>query len=128
MILGNFTSFVDPALLILRLVVAVIFIYHALPKLKDSQSMAKMVAMPAGMVLMLGMMELLAAMALILGVWSQLAALVLAVIMIGALGMKIMKWHVPFGAMDKTGWEFDLILLAASLVIIVTDGGQINVF
>ena len=128
MILGNFTSFVDPALLILRLVVAVIFIYHALPKLKNSQGMAKMVAMPAGMVLMLGMMELLAAMALILGVWSQLAALVLAVIMIGALGMKIMKWHVPFGAMDKTGWEFDLILLAASLVIIVTDGGQINVF
>ena len=128
MILGNFTSFVDPALLILRLVVAVIFIYHALPKLKNSQGMAKMVAMPAGMVLMLGMMELLAAMALILGVWSQLAALVLAVIMIGALGMKIMKWHVPFVAMDKTGWEFDLILLAASLVIIVTDGGQINVF
>lgn len=114
-------------LLILRLAVAAIFIYHAMPKVKDAKGMAAMVGMPAGMVLMLGMVEMLASLGLILGVYAQLSALLLGIIMVGAIGMKMMKWGVPFGAMDKTGWEFDLILLAASIVILLSGGGTIGI-
>ncbi len=121
------TQYTDIALLVLRLAVAVIFVYHSLPKLKDSGSMAKMVGMSQGMVFMLGAVEFLSAFGLILGVYTQFAALLLGVIMVGAIAMKVMKWYVPFAAMDKTGWEFDLILLAANVVILVIGGGAISI-
>ncbi len=117
----------DIGLLILRLTVAVIFIYHSLPKLKDSKGMAPMVGMPAGMIMMLGLVEFVASIGLIIGFYTQLAALLLAIVMVGAIGMKIMKWRVPFIAMDKTGWEFDLILLASSIAILLNGGGAIGI-
>ena len=117
----------DIGLLLLRLAVAVIFIYHAVPKLKNAKGMSAMVGMPAGMVLMLGMIEMLGSLGLILAFYTQLFALVLAIVMVGAIYFKTMKWHVPFGAMDKTGWEFDLILLAANIAIILSGGGAIGI-
>jgi len=41
--------------------------------------------------------------------------------------MKMMKWGVPFAAMDKTGWEFDFILFFASLAILFSGGGSIGI-
>jgi len=113
--------------LVLRLAVALIFIYHAMPKLKNSKGMAQMVGMPAGMVLMLGMVEFIASLGLIFGFYVQLSALLLAIVMVGAIGMKMMKWHVPFAAMDKTGWEFDLILLAANVAILLSSSGSVGI-
>ncbi len=116
----------DLGLFLLRLVVAVIFAYHALPKLKNAGGMAQMMAMPAGMIFMLGLVELLSSAGLILGVYAQLSALLLAIVMIGAIGMKTMKWGVAFAAHDKTGWEFDLALLAANIAILLNGGGSIG--
>ena len=101
-------------LLVLRLAVAVIFIYHALPKLKNAKGMAQMMGVSAVMVFILGAVEFLSAVGLIIGFYTQLSALLLAIVMLGAILMKTMKWGAPFSAMDKTGWEFDLILLAAN--------------
>ena len=114
-------------LLLLRLAIAAIFIYHAMPKLKNAKGMAQMVGMPAGMVLMLGIVEFVASVGLIVGFYTQLSALLLAIVMVGAIGMKMMKWNVPFAAMDKTGWEFDLILLAANISILLGGGGVIGI-
>lgn len=118
----------DVALFLLRLAVGVIFIYHALPKLKDSKGMASAVGMPAQAIVMLGLVELLSGAGLIFGVFTQIAAFLLAVVMVGAILMKAMKWKVPFAAQDKTGWEFDIILLAANLVILTTGGGSMIIF
>ncbi|OGI91347.1 hypothetical protein A3A09_01760 [Candidatus Nomurabacteria bacterium RIFCSPLOWO2_01_FULL_42_20] len=115
----------DIGLFLLRLAVAVIFIYHAWPKLKNSKGMAAMVGMPAGMIFMLGAVEFLSSVGLILGLYTQLAALLLAIVMLGAIGFKVMKWKVSFSATDKTGWEFDLILLAANIAILFSGGGVI---
>ena len=114
------TQYNDVGLLLLRLAVAAIFIYHGLPKLKNAKSMAPMMGVPAEAISVLGAVELLSSVGLIFSVLTQLAALLLGIIMIGAIWMKITKWKVPFAAMDKTGWEFDLILLAASIVILVS--------
>ena len=113
--------------LILRLVVAAIFIYHALPKLKNTKAMAQMMGTSTNMVIALGLVEFLSSVGLIIGFYIQLSALLLAFVMIGALWMKIKKWHVPFSAMDKTGWEFDLILLAANIAILYSAGGIIGI-
>lgn len=114
-------------LLVLRLAVAVIFIYHAMPKLKGAKMMSQAMGMPAGMIFMLGAVELLSSVGLVLGIYMQLAALLLGIVMIGAIYFKMMKWHMPFAAMDKTGWEFDLILLAANIAILLGGGGSIGI-
>lgn len=114
-------------LLVLRLSVAAIFLYHAMPKLTNAKGMAQMVGMPAVMILALGAVELLSSVGLVIGFYTQLAALLLGIVMVGAIGMKVMKWGAPFAAMDKTGWEFDLILLAANIAILLGGGGTIGI-
>ncbi|MBI2623474.1 MAG: DoxX family protein [Candidatus Liptonbacteria bacterium] len=121
------TQYNDIGLLILRLAVAVIFIYHALPKLRNASGMSQMMGMPAGMIFMLGLVEAVSSLGMIFGIYTQLAALLLGIVMIGAIGTKMMKWRVPFAAMDKTGWEFDLILLAANIAIVLGGGGAIGI-
>lgn len=121
------TQYNNIGLLILRLAVAIIFIYHAMPKLKNAKGMAQMVGMPTGMVFMLGMVEFIASVGLAAGFYGQLSALLLAVVMVGAIGMKMMKWKVPFATMDKTGWEFDLILLGANTSILLGGVGTIGI-
>jgi len=123
---AQLTQYNDIGLFVLRLVVAVIFIYHALPKLKNAKGMSQGMGTSVGAVLILGAVEFLAAIGLVLGVYTQFAALLLAIIMVGATWMKIMKWKVPFAAMDKNGWEFDLILFAASIAILLGGGGAIG--
>lgn len=117
----------DVGLLLLRITIAVIFIYHGLPKLSKAKAMSAMMGMPAGMIFMLGMVEILASLGIAFGVLTQVSALLLAIVMVGAIGMKAMKWHVPFAAMDKTGWEFDLLLLFASVAILLGGGGSIGI-
>lgn len=123
----NLTQFSDLSFLVIRLVIAAIFIYHALPKLKGAKMMSQAMGMPAGMIFMLGGVELLSSLGMIFGVYIQIAAFLLAMVMVGAIYFKTAKWHMPFGAMDKTGWEFDLILLAANILILVNGGGGISI-
>lgn len=126
MIFPGLIELSDIGLFILRLVVGIIFLYHATPKLKNSRGMAAAMAMPGGMIFLLGVMEALFALGIIFGVLTQLAALLLGLIMVGAIFMKIGKWGVPFAAHDKTGWEFDLIILAATVAVLLTGGGSIG--
>jgi uncharacterized membrane protein YphA (DoxX/SURF4 family) len=121
------SQFSDISFLILRLVIAAIFIYHALPKLKNASGMSQMIGMPAGIIFMLGLVETISGLGMTFGFYMQIAAFLLAMVMVGAIYFKMAKWHVPFAAMDKTGWEFDLILLAANIFILVNGGGAIGI-
>lgn len=114
-------------LFLLRLAIGIIFFYHALPKLKNSKGMAQGIGMPSGTIFMLGAIELLSSIGIVLGIYTQLAALLLGIVMIGAIYFKMVKWHMPFAAMDKTGWEFDLILLAANIAILLGGGGIVGI-
>lgn len=107
------------AFLILRLIIGIIFVYHAVPKLKNTKEKATGMGLPAWVVFGTGIVEILASLALVIGFPVQYAVLLLSLIMIGAIYMKIVRWHVPFSAHDKTGWEFDLLLLAINAFIFV---------
>lgn len=106
-------------LFILRLAIAIIFIYHGWPKIKHSKKMSAGMGFSASTVFIIGLVECVSALGLILGIFVQTSALLLALIMLGATYMKITKWHVPFSAQNKMGWEFDLILLAANIAILI---------
>ena len=125
--LAQLLQYNDVGLLLLRITIAIIFLYHGLPKLSKAKAMSAMMGMPAGMIFMLGMVEILASLGISFGVFTQVSALFLAIVMVGAIGMKAMKWYVPFAAMDKTGWEFDLILLFASIAVLLGGGGSIGI-
>lgn len=124
------SSFVnaDLGLFTLRLAVAIIFLYHSLPKLMKAGMMGQMMNMPSGMVFMLGVVEALSSVGLILGIYMQLASILLSIVMVGAIYFKTAKWKTGFTAMDKTGWEFDFILLAANAAIFFTGGGYYRIF
>lgn len=116
----------DTGLFILRIGVGLVFLYHGAPKLKNATRSAKGLGMPPAATFLIGAVELVSGAALILGVLTQLAALALTIVMIGAIPMKIGKWKIPYSAQDKTGWEFDLVLLSAALCLLLTGGGSIG--
>lgn len=66
-----------------------------------------------------GLIEVVVAVALISGTYVREAGLVLAVIMLGAIYFKKFKWNTPFSSYNTTGWEYDLVLLAASLYFLL---------
>lgn len=104
----------------LRFAVGIIFVVHAMPKLKNPVMVSQMLGMGGSFVgTVHGLLELLAGLALIANLYTQWASLLTGIIMVGAIYFKVVKWKTPFAAMDKTGWEFDLILLAASIAILL---------
>lgn len=129
MLWADLLQYGDVGQFLLRLAVGVVFVYHAIPKLKNparmaaGMGMAKMAWFPA----VLGLVELVSGLGLILGVYLQLAALLSAVVMVGAIAMKMGKWKMPFSAMDKTGWEFDMVLFAAAISLLLGGGGDMLV-
>jgi len=104
-------------LFLLRLAVGSIFIYHSLPKLKEPKAMAGGIGWTSNQVFGLGIIEFICGLSIIGGIGVQLVSAVLAVIMLGAIYHKIKKWNVPFMSHSSTGWEFDMLLLAANLTL-----------
>jgi putative oxidoreductase len=125
--LQQLNKYYDFGLLFLRLTVGAIFIVHGLQKLA-MWNMAPNAQMGAGALLLMKLLSItepLAGAVLILGIWVNLAALVLAFIMLGAILMKIFVFKVGFVALQTTGWELDLALLAANLVLLLGGGGKL---
>ena len=104
-------------LFFIRLAVAVIFMYHALPKLKDPKAMASGMNWAPNQALGLGIVEFMSALAILGGISVKFASLMLMVVMLGAMYHKIKKWHVPFMSNTGTGWEFDFLLFCANLTL-----------
>ena len=80
----------------------------------------------SGSVVLLGLVELLSGLALILGFYAEIGALLVGIVMLGALFHKMFKWNIPFSAMDKMGWEFDLILLGAAVAVLFLGAGAVS--
>jgi len=110
--LSYFSQFSEWGLWFLQFAVGVIFVYHGWPKFKK---MSNFFGIGGGLH---GLVEVVAGLTLVFNSYVQLAALVLAVIMLGAIYMKKFKWNMPFSSMSATGWEFDLILLAAAVFLL----------
>ncbi len=114
----------DWGLLVLRLTVGIIFLYHGVPKWSFWSGAPE--GMPQGMLIVmkiLSIAEPLGGAALILGVLTEWAAAGLSIIMIGAIFIKINMMGVGFAEAQTTGWEFDLILLAACINLIFFGSG-----
>ncbi len=119
--MSNFLiSFYGWGSMMLRLVLGLVFVVHGWPKIKDPRGIAQ--AAWGGRTwlgLLQGLAEGACGLALIFGFQRDIALLLLIGIILGALFFKIVKWKVPFMAKDATGWEFDLLVLAGLLTLLL---------
>ena len=115
--------FTDLGLLLLRLMVALVFVASGYSHLKDPAARAKSIGMSKPFTVFLGAAEVAGALGVAFGVLTQLAAFGLILIMLGAIQKKIFAWHTGFWGEKGSGWHYDLIFVVMNLLIVFTDGG-----
>jgi putative oxidoreductase len=107
----------------LRSAIGVIFILHGMMKFNPGFANAlPNMGLPPEMQIPIALAELVPGIMLIIGVLSRFSSALLSIIMVGAI------FHVK-GAQSITGdggVEFDLILLASSLIIMIAGPGRIS--
>lgn len=117
-------QFTDFSLLLVRLMVAAVFVTSGWGHLRDPKGRAQSIGMSPGFTMFLGAAELAGSLGVALGVLTQLAAIGLILVMLGAISKKIFVWHTGFWGEKTYGWHYDLMLALMNLVIICTDGGK----
>ena len=116
----------DWGLLLLRVVVGIIFIYHGSLKWGTWTHTPENLSPMFYVFRLLAIVEPLGGLALILGFLTQYAALGLVIIMLGAINSKFQTMGLSgFAGKGGTGWEFDLLLLASNVVLFFTGSGKL---
>ncbi|PYO67302.1 MAG: hypothetical protein DMD69_10620 [Gemmatimonadetes bacterium] len=119
--------FSDVGLLLLRLMVAAVFLPSGLNHVKDPVARSRSIGASPRFTLFLGTAELLGSTGVALGILTQLAAIGLVLIMLGAIQKKIFVWKTGFWGDRTYGWHYDLMLLVMNLTIVLTGGGKLVV-
>ena len=118
-------QFSDLALLLMRLLVGLIFIWSGASHVRDPVTRGKSIGMSPGFTRFLGLAELAGGLGVAVGVLPQLAALGLILVMLGAIQKKIAVWRTGFwGKHGTDGWHYDLMLVTMLLVVATTGGGR----
>lgn len=115
------------ALLLLRLGLGLIFIYHGFPKLfthtrEFLQGFPRM-GFPSYFVYIAGVVEFFGGCLLVLGLFTRIAALLLA----GEMAIAIWRVHLPQGGvMAVSNYQFPLALAAAAFALATIGAGAIS--
>ncbi len=115
----NLSEYAEYGYWALQIALGLIFLVHGLMKLKAPAQIAQAYGMPSAIGMLHGLVEVAGAILLALNMFVPYVGIVFGIIMLGALYFKLVKWHVPFFAMDKTGWEFDFLILSVCVALIL---------
>lgn len=128
-LLPNLTRFGDFGLVALRLAIGIIFLVHGTLKWKmwGMEPSENLSAAMLTIFKILSIAEPLGAGAIIVGFLTPYAAIGLSIIMIGVLNLKINVMHLGFMARQGTGWEFEIMILAGLLCLLLLGPGKISV-
>lgn len=116
------------ALLLLRLGLGVIFIYHGYPKLfthmhETVQAFPRM-GFPSYFAYVAGVLEFFGGWLLILGLFTRIAALLLA----GEMAIAILRVHLPQGGvMAVSNYQFPLALAVGAFALVAVGAGVISI-
>jgi len=114
----------DTAQMGMRVAIGVIFVVHGFGKFGNSGfgGWISSMGIPAEMQIPIALAEFIPGILLIIGVLTRISASLISIVMLGAI-------FLVKGASSLTGehgYEFDLILLAACLVVIVAGPGRVS--
>lgn len=124
----QYQNCIDIGLLALRFTLVPVFLAHGLSKramwkMKPSEQLKK----PMLTILrILSIAEPLGALALLGGMFTRLAALGLAIVMIGAINLKISVMKKRFAPTPDVGWEFEFVILGICLALLIMGPGRIS--
>src|SRR5258708_6815232 len=118
----------DLSLLLLRLVVAAVFVTSGWFHVHDRGGVFRSVGMCMAFTIFLGVAEIAGGLGIGFGVLTQLAAIGLILVMLGAIQKKIFVWHTGFWGEKASGWHYDLMLVVMNVVIACTGGGRENIW
>ena len=109
----------------IRASIGAIFLVHSLKKFDPSwQEWLSSIGMPPEMQLPIALAEFVGGVFLITGVLTRITGSVFAIILLGAIFH--IRWENGF-FVSQGGWEWDLVMLAAVLLIIVVGPGRISI-
>lgn len=145
------TNFQDIGLLVLRVFLGFIMLVHGLPKLggparQQMRNGMAQLGIPGPLFDLAALLEFVGGIALIIGFLTQVAAILFAIQMVGTIILYLSKLGkiVPPPEMLSQmvagsrrimrgfiagvgGWEFDLLILGAALLLLTTGAGSISV-
>ena len=105
--------------------VGIIFIVHSLKKFDPSwQEWLVGIGLPPELQIPIALAELVGGILLVIGVLTRITGAVFAAILMGAIFH--IRWENGF-FVSKGGWEWDLVMLAAVLAIIVAGPGRVSI-
>jgi putative oxidoreductase len=116
------------ALLLLRLGLGVIFIYHGYPKIfthlhQTMQEFPRM-GFPSYFALVAGVIEFFGGWLLILGLFTRIAALLMA----GEMAVAILRVHLPQGGlMAVSNYQLPLALAVGAFALVAVGAGAISI-
>jgi len=116
--------FSDVGLLLLRLMVALVFLDSGWNHVTHPVERSKSIGASPGFTVFLGTAEVLGGVGVALGVLTQLAAIGLILIMLGAIQKKVFVWKIGFWGERTYGWHYDSMLVVMNVVIITSGGGR----
>ena len=109
----------------IRASIGAIFIVHSLKKFDPSwQEWLISIGIPPELQLPIALAEFIGGVFLIAGVLTRITGVVFSVILLGAIFH--IRWENGF-FVSKGGWEWDLVMLAAMLAVIVTGPGRASI-
>ena len=109
----------------LRASIGAIFIVHSLKKFDPSwQEWLVSMGIPPEMQLPIALAEFIGGILLIVGVFTRVTGSIFAVILLGAIFH--IRWENGF-FVSQGGWEWDLVMLAVVLSIIVAGPGKVSI-
>lgn len=115
------------ALLLLRLGLGLIFIYHGFPKLTHiHQTVSEFPHMgfPSYFAYIAGILEFFGGWLLILGLFTRITALLLA----GEMAIAILRVHLPQGGvMAVSNYQFPLALAVGAFALVAVGAGAISI-
>jgi len=105
--------------------IGAIFIVHSLKKFDPGwQEWLISIGLPPELQMPIAFAELVGGILLIFGILTRITGSVFAVILLGAIFH--IRWENGF-FVSKGGWEWDMVMLAAVLAIIVAGPGRISI-
>jgi putative oxidoreductase len=109
----------------MRATIGVIFIVHGAGKFNEGFAgfLTGVLGLPVEMQIPIALAEMVPGILLLIGIFTRMSASLLSIVMLGAI-----FYVKQAGSLTgERGFEFDLILLAACLVVIVAGPGRVSV-
>ena len=109
----------------IRASIGAIFLVHSLKKFDPSwQDWLTGIGIPAEMQIPIALAEFIGGICLITGILTRVTGVIFSTILLGAIFH--VRWEKGF-FVSQGGWEWDLVMLAAILSIIVIGPGRISI-